>query len=461
MPDVIRLPSGLRVRVRAACRDAARAALPAPHDDVVDGVRLFAGGTLRALCDGALRVERVDGRRGPLTPADVDALDVRDFHVLRDCAIRFGVVDRGIDEAEEEAPRCRNCEAPLVFDPRAVSIEGLIGRFDDEPPRRELRVPLGPGVRVGRLAARRVRLRTPTVAEVRPLWAALARDGPLLVSPALVRAMGVVGLDLSGKSSTTERRPAAVAAALAEAPHTAWDRVCQGFLAVAYPDAAFVPVACPRCGAANDFDAPELREFETDPDLREVVLGDGRAGERRRALLRGAAPFPDEAAFEAIVARVGAEVYAARGVRNVALRVETGVPAVDEGGEPLLGSYEPLVGEDLAGQPTNEFLITVYYRTFRAMYEQDGPYDVEAEVRETIEHEVEHHLYYLSGHDPMDAEEREAARRELARTVGPVALRRAERDALRRRLLGPLGVVLVFLLAVAAVSVALATVGPD
>jgi hypothetical protein len=473
VPDVLRLPSGLRVRVRAG-KPVSR---PLPHDDAVDGVRLFAGGALRALREGRLRVERADGARGPLGPAAIDALDLRDFHVLRDCAIRLGVVDPGIDDADAQAPRCRNCDGPLPFAPRGLPLDGLLGRFDDEPPRREARVLLGPGVRVERSPARAARLRTPTVAEARPLWAALARDAPLTLGPALVRAMGIAALELGGGArvrarGTAERRaerrvdrhaerhPARIARALDGAPDAAWERVCQGFLLVAYPEAAFVPVRCPRCEAIHDFDAPEAREFWPEPAVMEAALGGETAGARRRAA-REAPPFPDEAAFEALVARVGAEVYAARGVRNVALRVETGVPAVDEGGEPLLGSYEPLAGEDLLGQPTSEFLITLYYRTFRAMYEDDGPYDVAAEVRDTIDHEVEHHLYYLAGHDPMDAAERAEARRELARAVGPVALRRAEREVLVRRLRGPLGVALLALLAIAGISAWLASRAAD
>ena len=52
--------------------------------------------------------------------------------------------------------------------------------------------------------------------------------------------------------------------------------------------------------------------------------------------------------------------------------------------------------------------------------------DVEAEVRETIDHEVEHHLHHLAGYDPLDEQEQREARRELERTFGKRRIRQAE-----------------------------------
>ncbi|MBF5066225.1 hypothetical protein G6O45_23615, partial [Salmonella enterica subsp. enterica serovar Istanbul] len=58
----------------------------------------------------------------------------------------------------------------------------------------------------------------------------------------------------------------------------------------------------------------------------------------------------------------------------VELVVEGGTPAVDEGGEPLLGSYVPPHPGD-AGAPSRAPVVTVYYRTFRATWDEDGAYD--------------------------------------------------------------------------------------
>ena len=74
-------------------------------------------------------------------------------------------------------------------------------------------------------------------------------------------------------------------------------------------------------------------------------------------------------------------------------------------------------------------MVSVYYRTFRAMWNEDGPYDWEDELTETIEHELEHHLSFLRGHDPTDDEERAVIREEALRIVG-------KREAGRRALQG-------------------------
>jgi hypothetical protein len=99
------------------------------------------------------------------------------------------------------------------------------------------------------------------------------------------------------------------------------------------------------------------------------------------------------------------------------LVIEGGVAAVDDGGEPLLGSYVP-PHPGHSDTPTQSPLVTVYYRTFRAMWDEDGPYDWEDELTETIEHELEHHIAFLRGDDPTDDEERAVIRNEAARIVG-------------------------------------------
>lgn len=58
--------------------------------------------------------------------------------------------------------------------------------------------------------------------------------------------------------------------------------------------------------------------------------------------------------------------------------------------------------------------IRLYYRTFRAMFVDEGPYDVVGEIYETLEHELEHHRAFLDGDDPKNwiarSERRSSAR---------------------------------------------------
>ena len=122
------------------------------------------------------------------------------------------------------------------------------------------------------------------------------------------------------------------------------------------------------------------------------------------------------------------DVYKRQGDQRPELIVEDGVPAVDDGGEPLLGAYLPPPPKD-APVPTRPPTVTIYYRTFSRIEAEEGPYDWEGELRETIEHELEHHLYFLRGDDPMDEEERAEIGREAVRVVG-------EREATRRALAG-------------------------
>ena len=109
--------------------------------------------------------------------------------------------------------------------------------------------------------------------------------------------------------------------------------------------------------------------------------------------------------------------------------VEGGVAACDDGGEPLLGSYLPPSPGD-ASTPSRAGEIAVFFRTFRAMWREEGPYDWEAELDETVAHEFEHHLGALRGDDPMDEHEREAIDLEARRIHGEKALIRRDVAAL-------------------------------
>lgn len=377
------LPSGRVVTVRRAGSPEAEPLA----DDVVEGREIFAGRALRALSGERLVVDGL-GDDGVL------GLTLRDYHALRELAVRVGSI---ADEVAEYP--CRNCDATIRVDPADADVDEILRRYEGDPaPERDWS--LGQTVRLPRRRkTRTIRIEPVTVKDALPLWAALAGEGAWTITPEIVRGMGV-------RSIGDERNPKLLARVLARLPDEVWANVEEAFLGVQYSDRAFLPWACPACGALHEIDAPALREMDG-------MQRDGGGGEPDR--------FPTAEDFERMVERIAPEVYAERAVRNLAIRVEPGVPAVDDGGEPLLGSYEPRTG----GAPEElEFLITLYYRSFQKMWTEEGTYDVEAEIRETIDHEVEHHLYYLQGYDPKDAEEREEIRRDLVKTFGAPTVRR-------------------------------------
>jgi hypothetical protein len=126
------------------------------------------------------------------------------------------------------------------------------------------------------------------------------------------------------------------------------------------------------------------------------------------------APFPSPTDFETRARRVADATFREMRAGGLTLRIEQGVPEVDSGGVPMLGSYAPEPRDDGG----TDFVVRVYYRTFERAFRDDVSFDWEHELDETIEHEAQHHLYYLSGHDPMDAQERAESERELVRRVG-------------------------------------------
>jgi hypothetical protein len=184
----------------------------------------------------------------------------------------------------------------------------------------------------------------------------------------------------------------------------AWGAVGDVFIATHYPPRLFSIALCPSCGARNDVDAPYEREF---------FPYDAPGQERGRADTE----FPVFDVFADRARTTARRAFAAAGVRDVAFVVEGGVAACDDGGEPLLGAYVPGHPGDMTA-PTRQHEMTVYYRTFRAIWDEEGPYDWDAELVETIEHELEHHVAFLEGDDPMDEAERQEIRTEAARVLG-------------------------------------------
>ncbi len=388
LPGKLTLPSGAVVQLRRG----ANAAPPARDDE--DGP-LFAS-ALAAFAEGRVQLSS-DG-----APRRVTALALRDFHVLRAVLARSGVI--ADDEVEIT---CRNCEAPILVRPCGLLEIGpwVDGELDD--PELDATLPFGapidvPPLPLGRTrVARTVTFADRTVEQALPLFA--HARGDLAFDAAFVDALGLVALD-------AEREPARIARALATCDDEALAAVSEAFLASHYVPRLGCIVFCEACRARNDVDAPFERELEP-----------GGRGPRPPGT-----PFPDYETFAARARAIAEPLMKTPPSDQVELVIDDEMPPVDDAGEMLLGSYLP-VGDPLRPTPTP--LVSVYYRTFRAMWDEDGAYDWEDELGETIEHELEHHGHFLRGYDPMDDDEREEIRDEAVRIVG-------RREAGRRELVG-------------------------
>ncbi len=336
------------------------------------------------------------------TPLDPLTLPLRDFHVLRGVATRLGwLAEQPVDIA------CRNCSRTLTVSPCASLELGPFLHGELHDPELDATLPLSEGHSIPEVridpstVAREVRLRDVTVAEAAPLHRALRRRR-LAISERVVRGMGL-------ESIGPERDPRRLAHALAQCSELAWNAVGDLFLQAHYVPRLCAVALCPSCGARNDVDAPYEREFEP------ATRGDPAHSKAADIAESNETTFPD---FERFDGRAAALFDRSAGVAaaEVRLVVDSGVPACDDGGEPLLGSYVPPGGDPTA--PIGSAEIAIYYRTFRAIWEEDGPYDWEGELRETIEHELEHHVGWRIGHDPMDDAERDEIARERVRVVG-------------------------------------------
>ncbi len=409
LPAKLTMPSGAVLQLKGDVREPVAREKGAPLFSEVES----------AVTAGRVTITR-DGK-----PVDVGSLVLRDFHVLRAVLARSGVI------AEEEIEiTCRNCGAPMTMRPCAALEIGpwVDGELDD--PELDVTLPLGEPIDIapvplGRVReARTVTFQERTAKQARPLFTAVSR-GELDVTAAVVRAMGIVALG-------SERDPQKIARALAECDDEAFFSVGEAFVATHYVARLGCVVLCKECGARNDVDAPYERESgggresERESESGRESESESESGRESESESESERAFP---AFEGF-ARRAREIASPMMTElpDVELVVEGGTPAVDDGGEPLLGSYVPPHPGD-AGTPTQAPVVTVYYRTFRAMWNEDGPYDWEDELTETIEHELEHHLSFLRGHDPTDDEERAVIREEALRIVG-------KREAGRRALHG-------------------------
>jgi len=320
----------------------------------------------------------------------------------------------GLLEEEEVAVSCRNCSEEIRVKPCAGLEIGPWehGELGDEE--LDTTLPFGEPIEIPTIPLGRVRTASTvtfeprTVGEARPLFRALARPR-FDVTAEVVRAMGITAL---GKERDADR----IAEALAACDEPAFGAVTDAFLASHYVLRLGCVAICPSCGARNDVDAPYDREIEPSGERPRPPAGDHDHDHDRDD---GEAPstFPDFDAFAARAKVLAGPMLAEIPGAPVELLVDEGTPAVDDGGEPLLGSYVPPYEGSMAA-PTRPPTVTLYYRTFRAMWDEDGPYDWDAELSETIEHELEHHVFFLRGDDPMDDEERAVIRDEALRIVG-------------------------------------------
>jgi hypothetical protein len=395
LPERVHLPSGRKARLSER---AARAAAESIATSV--GERAVRGGE----CLFSLEVLKAKGvlfEESGL-PIDPLGLTLRDANVLRAILAWASVVP--------EAPgsfTCMNCGAAFDVAPSSLLEVGpfIDGELDDP----DLDAPFAfgeahpiPAVRVGSAVARRIRFAERTVEDALPLWRASAGDRVLRITPAVVIAMGVTALG-------RERRATDLADALAGASRKAWGAIVDLFHSAHYPARLVGVYRCASCDARNDLDVPLERELDRDVLDAIAVAGDSGA-------LPG--PFPDLEGFEAKVREAAGAIYRARGVKNIDLFIDAGVPACDDGGEPLLGCYTPGTPPGADFEIAKRPEIRLFYRSFRAEQRADPTFDIEDEIHETIDHEVTHHLHYLSGEDPLDDAERTEIAIERARLVG-------------------------------------------
>lgn len=385
------LPSGRRVTLRPG---SATAADKSDEREAPEG--LF-GAARAALAGGTVTV--VDADDGATLHPDDLALG--DFHVLRGVLTKDGALEEPAVEIT-----CRNCDAPLEVRPCA-SLE--IAPWEDGElgdPELDATLPFGEPIEIPTIPLGRVRSASTvtfaplTVRQAAPLFVAFEKGVPA-ITPAIVAAMGITALG-------NEEDPKKIAEALSACDDDAFDAVTDAFLASHYVLRLGGAVACRECGARNDVDAPYDREIAavgprpTAPPGDDVPAGD----------------FPDLAAFVERANDIAEPLLRATPEGgDIELVVDDGVPAVDDGGEPLLGSYVP-PSRDGFGAHVAPPTVTLYFRTFRGVWDDEGPYDWEEELRETIEHELEHHVYFLQGRDPMDEAEHAEIDEEARRLVG-------------------------------------------
>lgn len=324
-------------------------------------------------------------------PIELGSLPLEDLHTLRALYARLGKI-----KEPRVAVVCHNCDARFEVAPSSELELGPYadGELDDE----ELDVSFDfdvthmiPALDGGE-GTSAIRLVPRTVSEADGFHRALARQSGLRITSAVVKGMGIVELDGEADLKKIARR-------LRSASDEVWGAVADWFEIAHYPPRLDVPHACPKCGVKEPVPAPALRELS--------AAGEGN--------VTRSGSFVSPAELKAIVREEADRVYAELGVRNIALTVIEGPAETDDGGVPLLGCYLQPDPDALPPLPPE---IRIFHRTFENLFEEEGAYDVRAEVAETLRHELEHHLAFLSGDDPVDDDERAEIGRELIQRVG-------------------------------------------
>jgi len=364
----------------------------------------------------------VDGRARPL-----DSLLARDFHALRALAAAKGL----LPDPPVSIP-CSNCQKRFVTRPAAAF---PTGPFDDaELHDDELDAPFlydVPHAVAATSGEVYVRIAERTVAEILPAWRAVA-EGRTAFSRAFVDAWG-----LRAVGDASEPGPIALALRSDEILALAVEELLEE---AHYPLRLSAEIRCPSCDAANAVEVPFYREFLTDDVPEHLPEG-------------AAVDFPDDATFARLADGLAAPFLAADAEHAeaavvprspVVFRVDAGVPAVDDAGVPLLGSYRPSAD----GLPP---IVTLYTRSFREMAaSRDGgeASNWRAELEETVRHEFAHHAAALAGFDDVDDDERAEIDDDEARRRGRRVVAR-ERSPLRHPLFWGIVIALLALVAIA------------
>jgi hypothetical protein len=338
------------------------------------------------------------------------AVDADNEMALCDANVLEGILaSLGAIDAPQVPLRCRNCDEDIEVDPaRALPITPLLEPLGDavldpvmdQEEWHSLEAPL-PIAKRG--AANRFLLARRTLGDRNELEAILGDEGPLPLGAPLIRALGIKAL-ADGETIVTKSAIAIARAleAIDDEPFAdAWDAIARAYDKQHWSPRLLAPVACPKCGARHDVEAVP-RPIEWAPER----------GDKSDEV------FPDLDAFTARAAAITREILGDRVYPGLEVSVNDDVPPCDDGGEPLLGSYTPR--PEMEGVETPQFVIELFYRTFRSSFD-DHPYNVDDEIRETIEHELQHHQYFLDGHDPMDEKERQEIVEERRRIVGGTA----------------------------------------
>lgn len=331
---------------------------------------------------------RFDGPAGAVRLAE---LPLEAFHGARALAFRLGWV------REEPVPvRCTNCDRVRDV---ALCSTLEVGPFrDGELDHPELDSAFAfhePHELAFDHRTAVVRLAPRTVGDLAPLYARRSLDSELDWDRALVEVLGIRALDDLTDAADIARR-------LREAPELA-DALLDLWESAHYPPRLEAAHRC-DCGAVQWLPVPALREFSepASPTVPETPAG-----------------FPGPAGLEALAHKLSRRHLARLPASlRVQVIVQAGPADLDEAGNPLLGSYSR---SELDGELHE---VRLYYRTFLNQWLEQGPYDVAAEVDETVRHELEHLVGSLVQDDPLDDEERADLAEEWESRVGRTEARR-------------------------------------